>query len=171
MDNLFDSWKVKVPSYSSKFKGLFNSFSHKGGAEGEKKINFGKNFSTNYELYIYAFFLGLYTDTKVSTNKDEKKVNFSHAIQNWGSKSRMDRKDFTNLQEYIFMALVAKSNIDILELDKGNLSIENAVKLLLISLEQYTNGGLTIIVEKNEDNINPFIQSDSFLRLMIESNK
>ena len=56
MDSLFDKWKTKVPNYSKEFKNLFDSISAKGGAEGDKKISLGKHFSTNYELYTYAFF-------------------------------------------------------------------------------------------------------------------
>jgi hypothetical protein len=58
MKNLFDKWKNRIPKYSEVYKDLFISLSQKFGAEGEKKINLGKHFSTNYELYIYAFFLG-----------------------------------------------------------------------------------------------------------------
>lgn len=56
MNNLFEKWKTKIPKYSESHKDLFSSLSQKFGAEGEKKINLGKHFSTNYELYTYAFF-------------------------------------------------------------------------------------------------------------------
>ena len=56
MNNLFEKWKTKIPKYSEMHKDLFASLSQKFGAEGEKKINLGKHFSTNYELYTYAFF-------------------------------------------------------------------------------------------------------------------
>lgn len=62
MRNLFEKWKTRIPKYSEVHKDLFTSLSQKYGAEGEKKVNLGKHFSTNYELYTYAFFLGLYYD-------------------------------------------------------------------------------------------------------------
>ena len=77
MKNLFDKWKTKVPKYSEVHKDLFNSLSQKFGAEGEKKINLGKHFSTNYELYIYAFFLGLYKNEYAPISEKEKKIDFS----------------------------------------------------------------------------------------------
>src|SRR5690606_42023725 len=102
MENLFEKWRTKIPKYSEIHRDLFTSFSQKFGAEGEKKINLGKHFSTNYELYIYAFFLGLYNDEFSPIPDSERKIDFSHPIQFWGSKSnRLERKDFTNIQEYI----------------------------------------------------------------------
>jgi len=168
MDDLFQKWKDKVPNYSKKFKDLFNSISAKGGAEGDKKISLGKHFSTNYELYIYAFFIGLYNNEHSPIPNEEKKINFSHHIRFWGNKSnRFDREDFSQIQEYIFTALIAKTDIDLIELDKGTISENEAVKELLLTLEAYTNGGLTLIKEKLEDNSNFFLQPTAFIDFMI----
>ncbi len=169
MDSLFDKWKTKIPNYSKEFKFLFDGLSSKGGAEGDKKVSLGKHFSTNYELYTYAFFLGLYNEEKIAIPKNEKKVNFSHHIQYWGNKiGKHDRKDFSRLQEYIFTALIAKTDIDFIELDKGSISVDDVVKELLLTLEAYTGGGLTLIKEKLEDNATFFLQPTSFLDLLIK---
>lgn len=169
MENLLDKWKSKIPKYSVNHKDLFNSLSQKGGAEGEKKINLGKHFSTNYELYIYAFFLGLYNDEFSPFQDGEKKVDFSHHIQFWGSKNTVsDRKDFTNIQQNIFIALVAKSEIDLIALEKGDLKEDEAVKILIATMESYTNGGLILIKEKIEENPNYFLQPTSFLSMILE---
>jgi len=169
MENLFDKWKTKIPKYSSKYKNLFDSLSQKFGAEGEKKINLGKHFSTNYELYMYAFFLGIYKKEYSPIPSDEKKIDFSHHIQFWGNKSRIDRKDFSNLQEYIFSALVARTDIDFIALEKGEISENDVVKELINTMEAFTNGGLTIIDEKIEENSNYFLQPTSFLNMILES--
>ena len=76
MKNLFEKWKTRIPKYSETHKDLFTSLSQKFGAEGEKKINLGKHFSTNYELYIYAFFLGLYNNEFAPIPDGEKKIDF-----------------------------------------------------------------------------------------------
>lgn len=169
MESLFNKWKTKIPKYSEIHKELFNSLSQKFGAEGEKKLNLGKHFSTNYELYIYAFFLGLYNEEFIPIPEKEKRVDFSHHIQFWGSKSTSIRKDFTILQEYIFMALVAKTDIDLIALDKGELSEEDAIKMLISTMESYTNGGLTLIREKIDQNSNYFLQNTSFLNMILDS--
>ncbi len=170
MKSLFDKWKTRIPKYSVVHKYLFNSLSQKYGAEGEKKINLGKHFSTNYELYTYAFFLGLYNEELAPIPKGEKKTDFSHHIQHWGSKTTVStRKDFTNLQENIFMALISKTDLNLVDLEKGDLSEDEAVKKLINTMESYTNGGLILIKEKLEENPNFFLQPTSFLNMILDS--
>jgi len=169
MNSLFEKWKTRVPKYSESHKDLFNSFSQKFGAEGEKKINLGKHFSTNYELYTYAFFLGLYNNEFAPIQEGEKKIDFSHPIQHWGSKSTVTRKDFTNLQENFFIALFAKTDIDLVALEKGDLEEDVAVRSLIKTMESYTNGGLILIRDKLEENPNYFLQPTSFLNMILDS--
>lgn len=172
MNNLFEKWKTRIPKYSEEHIDLFNSLSQKYGAEGEKKINLGKHFSTNYELYIYAFFLGLYNNEFVPIPDGVRKLDFSHHIQHWGSKTTIStRKDFTSLQENIFIALIAKTDIDLIALEKGELSEDDAVKMLIKTMESYTNGGLILIKEKMEEYPNYFFQLTSFLNLILDSGK
>lgn len=169
MESLFNKWKSKIPNYSENHRDLFNLLSSKFGAEGEKKINFGKHFSTNYELYTFAFFLGLYNEQLIPLAEKEKKVNFSHEIMRWGSKSNALRKDFTVLQENIFMSLIARSEIDFIALEKGEISENDVVKQLIGCLESYTNGGLLLIKDKLESSPNFFLQPSSFMNLLFDS--
>jgi hypothetical protein len=170
MDNLFDKWKTKIPKYSEIHTDIFQSLSGKGGVEGEKKINLGKHFSTNYELYMYAFFLGLYNEEFAPIPDKEKKTDFSHHIQHWGSKTTIStRNDFTHLQENIFLALVAKTDVDLIALEKGDIKEEEVVKTLIQTMESYTNGGLILIKEKIDENPNFFLQPPSFLNMILES--
>ena len=171
MNNLFEKWKTKIPKYSEEFRELlFDSLTKKFGGSEKTKVDFGKHFSNNYELYMYAFFLGLYNEEYLPIPEKTKKVDFSHHIQFWGSKTnRIDRKDFTNLQENIFTALVAKSEIDFIALEKGEVTEEEIVKELILTMEAYTNGGLTLIREKLEENPNYFLQQTSFLNMILES--
>lgn len=171
MDSLFDAWKNRIPKYSVRFSDLFSSLAHKGAASSQTVSSLGKHFDVQYELYIYAFFLGLYNKERLPFEEDEKKKDFSREIMHWGSKSKVDRKDFTYIQDYIFMALVSKSNLSLVSLDKEELDIKDAVKEMINVLEEYTNGGLTIINEKMEDELSPFLTSDSFLQLLLKANK
>ena len=168
MDNLFDEWRTKIPKYSSRFKKLFESLANKYVAKSERVNSLGKHFEVQYELYTYAFFLGLYSNARTKISVDEKKVDFSNPIETWGSK-RTTRKDYKYIQEYMFMAVVAKSDIDLLSLEKGEIESKEVVKQLINVLEEYTNGGLTIILEKFEDEINPFLTNDSLMQLIVKS--
>lgn len=173
MDSLLEKWKEKIPKYDTPFREtLFDKLTRKGGGSERAREDRGKEFANNYELYMYAFFLGLYNDENSPIPEGNKKVDFSHAIQFWGSKgNRYDRKDFTNLQEYMFMALVAKTDIDLIALEKGETDEDSVIKQLIQTMESYTNGGLTLIKEKLEDNPNYFLQPTSFLNLILESEK
>ncbi len=171
MDNLFDKWKTKIPRYDEIFREpLFDSLTKKGGGSERTKVDLGKHFSNNYELYMYAFFLGLYNNEFVPFPEGSKKADFSHAIQHWGSKSgRLERKDFTVLQEYIYTALIAKTDVDFVALEKGDITEDEVVRQLIQTMEGYTNGGLTLIKEKQEENSNFFLQPTSFLNMILES--
>lgn len=108
--NIFNKWATKIPKYDQKFSEiLFDTLSKKGGGSDKDQKFLGKHFNTNYELYIYCFFLGLYNNERIEIPPDAKKIDFSHPIQHWGSKgNRNDRKDFTILQESIFIACMAR---------------------------------------------------------------
>ena len=169
MENLFDKWKTKIPKFSVGHDDLFKSLSQKYGAEGEKKLSLGKHFSTNYELYTYAFFLGLYENEFSPIPKDEKKKDFSHHIQYWGSKTTTSvREDFTNIQEFIFMAIVSETDINFIDLEKGLIKEDDAVKQLIATMEAYTNGGLNLIKDKIENNPNYFLDPTSFLDMILK---
>jgi len=172
MDSLFDKWKTKVPNYSTEFSSLlFDPLSKKFGGSEEKIASLGKHFSTNYELYIYAFFLGLYNDEYIEIEKGIKKTNFSHHIQYWGNKgNRQNRKDFSSIQYYIFMTLINKSEIDLIELEKGNISEDDVITELMLIFESYTNGGLTLIKVKLEDNPNFYFDPTALLNFIVKSN-
>lgn len=171
MENLFNKWKEKIPKYDISFKDvLFDQLTRKGGGSERSKEDRGKQFANNYELYSYAFFLGLYKDEYIPIPEKSKKIDFSHAIQYWGNKSnRLDRKDFSSMQENIFISLIAKTEIDLISLEKGELKEEDAIKKLIYSMESYTNGGLILIKEKIDDNPNYIFQPTSFLNMILES--
>jgi len=151
---LFDIWSKRVPSYDQQYADLFETLALRATSfKGEEAMEqHGKVFATNYEFYIYAFFLGIYSDIQKSTA--EKAEAFGHPIEKWGHKNSPSRKDFRQIQEYIFSLLVLKSDVDFLalEFEEDENTVSKAVSRLLKVMEAYTNGGLFLIREKiNED--------------------
>lgn len=71
----------------------------------------------------------------------------------------------------MFIALLAKTDIDLVALEKGELSEDDAAKLLIKTMESYTNGGLILIKEKLEENPNYFLQPTSFLNMILVTEK
>lgn len=172
MEDLFQKWRTRVPRYNAEYQGLFDALSNKGGGSAVKQVNLGKNFGNNYELYIYAFFLGLYQGVPEPTPEQGKRNDFGHPIQFWGNKGTVvGRKDYSSLQENLFVAAVAHTEIDLLALEKGELSEDDAIKELLRTMENYTNTGLNQIQEKAEDLPNHFLNPTAFLDLIAAAAK
>jgi hypothetical protein len=153
---LFDIWSKRVPSYDQQYVDLFDKLALKATSlKGEEAVEqHGKVFASNYEFYIYAFFLGIYSNTHKTTV--EKPHDFGHPIENWGKKNTPNRKDFRRIQEYMFSLLVLKSDVDFLalEFEEDEGVVSKAVTSLLKVMEGYTNGGLSLIREKVNDDSN-----------------
>ena len=67
------------------------------------------------------------------------------------------------------MALLAKTDIDLIALEKGELEEDEAVKSLIQTMESFTYGGLILIKEILEENPNYFLQPTSFLNMILDS--
>lgn len=162
MNYLKSIWAERTPGYNNEYQSIFNKLANKsneGGDNDEKAIETGKIFATQYEMYIYAFFMGLYSNEQQESNN---KVTFGHKISEWGKKNRKSgRESFLQIQEFIFISLILKSDIDFIKLEQA--SDENAVKkavsLLIDLMESYANGGLQLIKDKCDSNENYFISS------------
>jgi hypothetical protein len=171
MNSIFDKWKTKVPRYNEVYKdALFTVIANYGGGSSKSSYYKGRQFETAYELYMYAFFLGLYNNQFKPLDADVKKTDFSQPIQFWGNKSgRIGREDFSNLQEYLFAAIIAKTDVDFIALEKGEISEDDLVKQLLDTMEAYTNGGLILINEKITESPFYFMAAPAFMNMIVES--
>ena len=68
----------------------------------------------------------------------------------------------------MFAALIARSDVDFIALDKGEITNRKAVDILMTTMEEYINWGLDFIEEKMEDNPNYFFKDTAFLRVFLE---
>ena len=163
MNYLKDIWAERIPHYNGDYQFIFDKLANKGNEGGnneERAQETGRVFATQYELYIYSFFLGLYSNESPQPNIN--KEDFGHKISEWGKKSRNPLRDsFTEIQNFIFISLIAKSDIDFILLEKSSCEedIKAAVSKLIDSMVDYANRGLQLIKEKIEDNDNYFISS------------
>ena len=64
-------------------------------------------------------------------------------------------------------ALVAKTDIDLIELDKGDIKPSKIVDQLMDTMEQYANFGFDYIKERLEDDPNYFFKDTAFLRVFL----
>jgi hypothetical protein len=135
--DLFEEIGKKKPKYALKYKQLMESFARKGAfdqAEAqESSYDLGKFFNTQYELYIYATFLGLAIDNPLPIDNDEEGKGFIE-VRSWKP------EDVVN---YLIMCVFAKSKIDFNDLeDMDETGVRTEMKAFSKLLEAYANGGL-----------------------------
>lgn len=175
MKYLKSIWAERVPSYDTVYQRLFEKLANKGNEGGDREeiaIETGKVFATQYELYIYAFFIGLYSNEQ---QESSSKTNFGHKISEWGKKNRKSgRESFIEIQEFMFISLITKSDVNFIELERSldDNDTKNAVSKLTDLMESYTNGGLQLIQDKLDLNDNYFISSmEAPLNFLLKTNE
>lgn len=67
----------------------------------------------------------------------------------------------------MYAALITRTDIDFIALDKGDITPRKAVDMLIDKMEQYANFGFDYIQEKLEDNPNYFFKESAFLRVFL----
>ena len=167
VESLYDAW---LESTNSQFEEepflepIIKRYCYWHGGTTEKVDIKGKVFNAAYEIYIYAFFLGLYAGKRRPLIG--KKRDFSMEMKRWGSINLSmfpDRKTYTQIQKYVFAALIAKSEIDLLAIDRGDMSVQDGVSILMKTLSEYVNGGFYLMRDKMSSIPDYFDGQQSFL--------
>ena len=170
MDSLYDLWAKRSPKWETRYQdsviSVFADYGKRTNSITEIK---GKTFGAGYEVYILAFFIGLYSDQCKPLVDDTSKIkDFGWAISNWGTQeSRLGRFSYPLLREYMFAALIARTDVDLIALDKGEIKPARIVDQLIDKMEQYANFGFDFIKEKLEDDPNYFFKDTAFLRVFL----
>ena len=73
------------------------------------------------------------------------------------------RKAYPQLRYYMFMALLARTDIDFIALDKGELTVQRAVAEMKKKMEEYANFGFDFIHERLEEDSNWLSRNSSLL--------
>ena len=168
-EKLYDKWAARSPQWETKYENIIKTYCDYGKGETSLREARGKLFGAGYELYIVAFFIGLYANQRHPLTEDStKRKDFGWAIENWGNiEKRLGRTPYPKIRDYMFAALIARADIDFIALDKGELSLRKAVDILIQTMEEYANYGFRFIKEKGEDIPNYFYKEDSFLRIFL----
>ena len=120
-------------------------------------------------MYIIGFFIGLYFDkTRKLPDDKSKRKDFGHPIMFWGSqegKLKLGRTSYKKIQEYMFAALVAKTDIDFISLEKGEMSVNDAANSLKNKMEEYANYGFHYLEEMLENDPNSLFKDSAFLKI------
>lgn len=173
MEKLYDLWAKRNPEWEKRFEEpIFKTFADYGKGNTSLSETRGKVFGAGYEIFIIAFFIGLYFDQtrKLTEDKDERK-SCGQAIQYWGNiETRGIRQTYGAIREYIFAALIAKTDVDLISLDKGDPKVtpRKVVDALIEKMEEYANFGLYYMEEKMIENPDYFFRDKAFLRTFLQ---
>lgn len=168
-ENLYDLWAKRNPKFETHFdEYLLRIFTDYGVGSSDAMASKGKVLGAGYELYIYAFFVGLYANKQRELSSETKVL--GQPIQFWGNlDSKRFRKAYPKLREYIFAALVAKTEkLDLISLEKGDITERKAVDYLIDTMELYANYGFHFMEEKLKSNPNYFYKSTGFLDVILD---
>lgn len=169
-EKLFDIWAKRNPSWEKRFEdSVIKAFTDYGKGVTSLGSAKGKLFGAGYEVFIIAYFIGLYNNQRRKLIDDSTKIKvFGQPIQYWGNiDSVKGRKAYPKLREFIFTSLVAKTDFDFIALDKGLVSSKKAVDALMTTMEEYANWGFHYIEDRLMDNPNYFYRETAFLEVFL----
>ena len=172
-ENLYKTWASRNPQWEKRYEeSIFKKFCDYKKGETSLREDRGKIFGAGYEIFIVAFFIGLYfNQRRPLINDSTKRKSFGWEIENWGNINKSNnRVPYPKLREYIFIALIARTDIDFIALEKGNISSDKAVRMLMQTMEEYANFGLHFIEDKLIDDPNYFFKERAFLETFLSFN-
>lgn len=166
MSSLLEELKKTQPKWERRYEEtVIREFSDYGRGTNALSDARGKLFGAGYEVFIVAFFIGLYSDDRKPLNEDTK--TFGVPFGDWGSNRSLDRKDYKGLQDFIFAALVARTDIDVLACDKKECTIASLVAALRKTMEEYANAGFSYLREVLETRPNQLFEPNGFLDIFM----
>lgn len=170
MESLFELWGKRNPEWEKRYQtSIMDVFTDYGKGVNQYQDIRGKIFGAGYEIYIIAFFIGLYfNQTKPLVEDKSKRKVLGQAIMYWGNvENRLGRNSYGKIREYMFAALVARTDVDLIALDKGEITARSVVDDLITKMEQYANFGFDYIEEQLENDPNYFFKESAFLRVFL----
>ncbi len=170
-EKLIDIWGRRNPRFEKKYEdSVMRVISDYGVGASENTNAKGKVLGAGYEPYIMAFFIGLYSNKRIPISEDVNDLKaLGHTLQFWGNvDSKKFRHAYSGLRSYIFIALVAKTDIDWIALDKGEIKVNTVVSSLIETMEEYANYGFSVMEEKLRDDPGFFFSHRAFLDIFLQ---
>ena len=168
-EKIYDLWASRNPQWERRYEdSIIKNFCDYGRGATSSGGDRGKVFGGGYEIFIVAFFIGLYFNQKWPLIEDtQERKTFGQPIQYWGNlDSVKGRKAYPKLREYIFTALVARTDIDFIALEKGEMNPRKAVDMLMQTMEEYANWGFHFMEDKL-NNPSYFYKETAFLEVFL----
>lgn len=165
---IYDEWLGRNPRFEIKHREGVVKYTCDW-MKGTNSTSDAKNkvLGAGYETFIMAFFIGLYADQrrKLSSNTDDLDT-FHWSISHWGEiEERNLRHRYPSLRKYIFIACVARTDVDWIALEKGELKSSKVVSELIHTMEEYANYGYEVMSDKLDEDKFFFFDNHSYLDL------
>ena len=170
-EKIIDVWGRRNPKFQKHYEqSVIRVLADYGIGASEHTDAKGKILGAGYEPYIMAFFIGLYANKRIPLPEDSDEVKgLGQPLDKWGNlDSKKLRKAYPKLREYIFISLVAKTKIDWIALDKGEIKVADVVTQLIKTMEEYANYGFSIMADKLESDKGYFFSKRAFLDIFME---
>lgn len=170
-EKLIDLWGRRNPRFEKRYEqSVIRVISDYGVGASVNTGAKGKILGAGYEPYIMAFFIGLYANKRIPLSEDANELKgLGQPLQYWGNlDSKKFRKAYPNLRSYIFIALIAKTKIDWIALDKGLIDPGTVVTALVNTMEEYANYGFSIMEEKLNEDKGYFFSNRAFLDMFLQ---
>lgn len=168
--NLYDEWKKSSAlRYESAFHApIVEAFCQWHSGTDKGRNDKGRIFNAGYEAFIYAFFVGLYRNERRPLSGQTR--SFSMEVFRLGDVNDRNtgRKKYTEIQQNIFAALIAKTDLDLVEYDRGNITSEEAVSILMATMNEIANAGFYAINDKMKQQEDFFTVSENVLDFVLE---
>tara|TARA_R110002049_G_scaffold226928_4_gene399022 strand:+ start:602 stop:1081 length:480 start_codon:yes stop_codon:yes gene_type:complete len=147
------------PAYRDKYAQLIKDYSQFGGGAKDEQYVQAKSFSNTYEFYIYAYFLGLKTNTKDEL-LDAKEISTFWDIENWKPR---------NLVDYLISCAISSSDFDMIGIESASESeVSEQIGILKRNIETYANGGFSFILKLIQDDPDCIEDDRLFVRLIAD---
>ena len=170
-EKIIDVWGRRNPKFEKHYEqSVIRVLADYGIGASEHTDAKGKVLRAGYEPDIMAFFIGLYANKRIPLPEDSDEVKgLGQPLDKWGNlDSKKLRKAYPKLREYIFISLVAKTKIDWIALDKGEIKVADVVTQLIKTMEEYANYGFSIMADKLESDKGYFFSKRAFLDIFME---
>ena len=145
------------PGYLPSFKSMFQKYAQFGGGADSQRYVKGRYFSNVYEMYVFAFFLGLKKEKPFEITDDDILVKFWE-VENWKPQE---------IRDHLIASSIARTDIDLFslqDLDERELTAE--IGKLKNTIEKYANGGLKIIATLIEEDPDSAEQDVFFIGML-----
>lgn len=170
-EKIIDVWGRRNPKFEKHYEqSVIRVLADYGIGASEHTDAKGKILGAGYEPYIMAFFIGLYANKRIPLPEDSDEVKgLGQPLDKWGNlDSKKFRQAYPKLREYIFISLVAKTKVDWIALDKGEIKVADVVTQLIKTMEEYANYGFSIMADKLESDKGYFFSKRAFLDIFME---